>query len=499
MIQGTMSGVGKSLITAGLCRVFVRMGFRAAPFKSQNMALNSFITEEGLEMGRAQAVQAQAAGIQPSVRMNPILLKPTSDIGSQVIVNGEVVGTMTAQKYFVYKKSLIPQIREAYESLAAESDIIVIEGAGSPAEINLKKNDIVNMGMAELANAPVLLTGDIDRGGVFAQLVGTQILLTGAEQDRIKGFLINKFRGDRALLEPGLKMLFEKTGKPTLGVIPYLDVDLEDEDSLTDRFLNKNEGQSLPLKATVIKLPRISNFTDFLTLSNCSCIELNYAGKPSELAGADLIILPGTKNTMADLEWLRSSGMEKAVLSAYREGAVLFGICGGYQMLGEELSDPYHAEEGGTMQGMGLLPVRTVYAKKKTRSRMSGNILEIKGALRGLSGLPAEGYEIHMGDTKPCTEEKAYLTKIRDMRTGEIKTDGYSTDRVYGTYLHGFFDREEIVIKTAEILLQRKGLPAEHITVTPLHDHREKQFDKLADALQEGLEMDRILQIARLA
>ena len=305
MIQGTMSNVGKSIVTAGLCRIFKQDGYRVAPFKSQNMALNSYITKDGLEMGRAQAVQAEAAGVEPDVAMNPILLKPTNDIGSQVIVNGEVLGTMPAREYFKKKKSLIPEILKAYRKLENEYDIIVIEGAGSPAEINLKQRDIVNMGMAQMANAPVLLCADIDRGGVFASLYGTVALLEPEERARVKGLIVNNFRGDKTILDPGVAMLERMTGIPVVGVVPHLTVDLDDEDSLTERF--DCAGSRGLLDIAVIRLPRISNFTDFNALARLPEVSLRYVKHASQLGCPDAVILPGTKNTMEDLRWRRPS------------------------------------------------------------------------------------------------------------------------------------------------------------------------------------------------
>ena len=298
MIQGTMSNAGKSLLCAGLCRIFKQDGYKVAPFKSQNMALNSFITDKGLEMGRAQVVQAEAAGIEPEVSMNPILLKPTNDVGSQVIVNGEVLGNMSARDYFKYKKELIPDVMKAFHKLEENYDIIVIEGAGSPAEINLKENDIVNMGLAKMVDAPVLLVGDIDRGGVFAQLLGTLLLLEEDEKERVKGLIINKFRGDKTILDPGIEMLEEKGNVPVIGVTPYLHVEIEDEDSLTERFTSKKSGGLLDI--AVIRTPRISNFTDFMVLENIPEVSLRYVKNVSEFGTPDMIILPGTKNTMGD-------------------------------------------------------------------------------------------------------------------------------------------------------------------------------------------------------
>lgn len=376
MIQGTMSNAGKSLLAAGLCRIFKQDGYKVAPFKSQNMALNSFITEEGLEMGRAQVMQAEAAGITPSVKMNPILLKPTNDVGSQVIVNGEVLGTMSARDYFQYKKQLFPKVMEAYEELDKEYDIIVIEGAGSPAEINLKQEDIVNMGMAKKAHAPVLLVGDIDRGGVFAQLVGTISLLEEEEQNMVKGMIINKFRGDKTILDPGVAALEERTGIPVVGVAPYMDLEVEDEDSLTERF--SNSGEVGVIDIAVIRVPRISNFTDFNALEVIPGVSVRYVKHPAELKNPDMIILPGTKNTMEDLLWMRQNGLEASILKKAAEGKVIFGICGGYQMLGETLSDPERVEAGGEMKGMGLLPMDTVFQESKTRTRVQGTFPKVE-------------------------------------------------------------------------------------------------------------------------
>ena len=333
MVQGTMSGAGKSLLCAALCRIFAQDGYRVAPFKSQNMALNSFVTRNGAEMGRAQVVQAQAAGVEPDVRMNPILLKPSSDVGSQVIVNGKARGQMPAAAYFKMKRSLIPDILEAYNSLAAENDIIVIEGAGSPAEINLKADDIVNMGLAKLVDAPVLLAGDIDRGGVFAQLYGTVELLEADERARIRGLIINKFRGDVEILRPGLAMLEEKTQLPVLGVVPYLRVEIEDEDSLSDRLDTKAAVK--PLDIAILRLPHVSNFTDFIPLEQHPLLGVRYVQRTRQLGAPDLVILPGTKNTMDDLRWLRESGLEAAVLRLSAAGTPVLGVCGGSQMLGD--------------------------------------------------------------------------------------------------------------------------------------------------------------------
>ena len=492
MVQGTMSNAGKSLLAAGLCRIFKQDGYKVAPFKSQNMALNSFITEEGLEMGRAQVMQAEAAGIAPSVLMNPILLKPTNDVGSQVIVNGEVLGTMSARDYFRYKKKLVPDIMKAYETLAAENDIIVIEGAGSPAEINLKEEDIVNMGMAKMAKAPVLLVGDIDRGGVFAQLIGTVQLLEEEERDMVKGLIINKFRGDKTILEPGVKMLEEKSGISVVGVAPYMQIQVEDEDSLTERFdKNQEIGQ---IDIAVIRTPRISNFTDFNPFESIPGVSLRYVKTPGELGNPDLILLPGTKNTMGDLKWLRESGMEALILKEASRGTLIFGICGGYQMLGETLSDPYGVEEGGSMKGMGLLPIETVFTKEKTRTRVQGIIGTITGPYAGLSGAETEGYEIHMGETLLKEGAKSVLS-ITDTVTGQKKADGAYRDNVFGTYVHGVFDKEECAEALVRLIGEKKGLDVSSLTGVDFAAFKETQYDILADTLRKHLDMKKIYEI----
>ena len=492
MIQGTMSNAGKSLLAAGLCRIFRQDGYRVAPFKSQNMALNSFITEEGLEMGRAQVMQAEAAGIKPSVLMNPILLKPTNDVGSQVIVNGEVLGTMSAREYFKYKKQLIPKVMEAYHKLAEEYDIIVIEGAGSPAEINLKREDIVNMGMAKQAKAPVLLVGDIDRGGVFAQLVGTVWLLEEDEQKMIKGMIINKFRGDKTILEPGVAALEEKTKIPVVGVAPYMELEVDDEDSLTERFSGQQEVGLIDI--AVIRLPRISNFTDFNALEIIPGVSVRYVKSVQELKNPDMIILPGTKNTMEDLLWMRQNGMEAAVLKKAAEQKVIFGICGGYQMLGETLSDPQHVEAGGEMKGMGLLPVDTTFTASKTRTRVQGTFAGTDGILKNLEGTPLEGYEIHMGEST-LKEDARSFTEITDMVAGNSKSDGAYCGNVYGTYVHGVFDCEEVAKKIVGALGERKGIDVSEMTGMDLAAFKETQYDKLAQGLREHLDMKKIYEI----
>ena len=477
MIQGTMSNAGKSLLAAGLCRIFKQDGYRVAPFKSQNMALNSFITKNGAEMGRAQVVQAEAAGIEPDVRMNPILLKPTTDVGSQVIVNGQVQGNMRAMEYYRRKREFIPAVMEAYNSLAREYDIIVIEGAGSPAEINLKATDIVNMGLAELVDAPVLLVGDIDRGGVFAQLYGTIALLEPQEQQRIKGTIVNKFRGDRAILQPGIDILEKICGVPVAGVIPYTHVDIDDEDSLSTRF-HTGDGRK-DIDIAVVKLPRISNFTDVSPLERFESVSVRYIERPDQLHQPDMILLPGTKSTIADLLWLRQSGLEAAICQQAARGCIVFGICGGYQMLGASVRDPLGVEAAGVteIKGMGLLPMDTVFQGEKVQQQTSGVFGEIPGALHSLSGMKYTGYEIHMGRSQ---QQLAPLV---------------NQGNVYGSYIHGVFDGAGIAQAVIGDLAARKGIDPGTLTVFDPERYKQEQYDKLADAVRGGLDMDFVYKV----
>lgn len=476
MIQGTMSNAGKSLLATGLCRVLKQDGYRVAPFKSQNMALNSFITKDGGEMGRAQVVQAEAAGIEPDTRMNPILLKPTTDVGSQVIVNGRVQGNMPAMEYYRRKRDFIPAVMEAYESLSREYDVIVIEGAGSPAEINLQENDIVNMGLARMVDAPVLLVGDIDRGGVFAQLYGTVALQSEEDKKRIKGVVVNKFRGDRAILEPGLKMLEQLCGVPVAGVVPYLSVDIDDEDSLSERFGRGREPRLIDI--AVIRLPRISNFTDFSPFEHYANVSLRYVERVRDLRAPDMIVLPGTKSTIADLRWLRQSGLEAAIKKAASGGTLVFGVCGGYQMLGRRISDPEQVEAAGVTEidGMGLLPLETVFQGEKVQTQTNGVFSGVEGLLSALNGKRYAGYEIHMG---------------RSEARGALISAG----NVYGSYVHGIFDEQEVTDTILKALCEKKGASFKALGNFDLKAHKERQYDLLADAVRAGLDMKLIYRI----
>ena len=483
MIQGTMSNAGKSFLAAALCRIFHQDGYRTTPFKSQNMALNSYITQEGAEIGRAQAMQAQAAGIEPAAQMNPVLLKPTCDVGSQVIVNGVPIGDMSARDYYRRKKELVPQIRRAYDALAAEYEIIVIEGAGSPVELNLNDDDFVNMGMARLVDAPVLLVGDIDRGGVFAQLLGTLMLFEEEERARVKGLIVNQFRGDITLFDDGVKILEERGGVPVLGVVPHIRVDLEDEDSLSEKL--SAEGGGL-IDIAVIRFPRISNFTDFDVFRQYEGVSVRYVTDPHRLGRPDLILLPGTKSTIADLKWMRTGGLEIAVRRAAADGVPVFGICGGYQMLGGEISDPQGAEGGGVIEGLGLLSGRTVFEPEKRRTQTCGHFADPAGFFACLSGAAYEGYEIHMGVTH--TDGAPLLT------TGENLPSGESAGNVCGCYVHGIFDAPEVSEALVRALFERKGIPFSG-GIVDRKAYKEQQFDILADAVRGSLDMDLLYDI----
>ena len=473
MVQGTMSNAGKSLLCAALCRIFHQDGYRTAPFKSQNMALNSYITSEGLEMGRAQVVQAEAAGVEPSVLMNPILLKPTTDVGSQVIVNGEVLGNMRASEYFKYKKKLVPDILHAYDTLAEQNDIIVIEGAGSPAEINLKSEDIVNMGMAKMVGSPVLLVGDIDRGGVFAQLYGTIGLLEPDERRMVKATVINKFRGDVSILAPGLDMLRNLVKIPCAGVVPYMSLDIDDEDSLSERL---TAGQRKEIDIAVIHLPRISNFTDFSPFSRFSGVSLRYVRNLFELGSPDLIIIPGTKSTISDLKWMRQCGLEAEIKKQSSRGVPVFGICGGLQMLGKRISDPAGIEGGGEIDSMGLLDFTTVFSQEKTRSRTEGVFSGVEGMFSCLNGLRYSGYEIHMGQSDD---------------SGTVLQKG----NVYGSYVHGIFDEDGIAQSVVHALYERRGLSFDEDSEFDVRSYRESQYDQLAQKVRASLDMDLVYRI----
>ena len=514
MIQGTTSDAGKSTLVAGLCRVLMRHGVRVAPFKPQNMALNSAVTVDGGEIGRAQAVQAQACGLEPHSDMNPILLKPNSDVGTQVIVHGRAVGNMQARAYHDYKTIAMDAVLESYARLRAQYDVILVEGAGSPAEINLRDRDIANMGFAEAVDSPVLLIADIDRGGVFAHLVGTLALLSASEQARVVGFVINRFRGDQELLDPGLAWLTEYTSKPVVGVLPYLrGLHLEAEDALPrasglperDTHASLRIGRSrhprppLParpyllhpwsrasrdthasLRIAVPALPRISNHTDFDALRLHPQVDFHYIGPGEQIPPVDLIILPGSKSVRADLAWLRSHGWEQALQRHLRYGGKLLGVCGGFQMLGVCVYDPLGLEgPAGDSKGLGFLNVSTTLARDKQLHQVCGTLL--------LDNAPVTGYEIHHGVTHgPALQHP--LVQLSDSSDGAISDDG----RVIGTYLHGLFDSPP----ACAALLRWAGL--QQVVAFDYPRQREADIERLADAVEQHLDMRHIASLLGL-
>lgn len=498
MVQGTASDVGKSVLVAGLCRVFMQDGYRCAPFKSQNMALNSGITARGEEMGRAQIFQAEAAGIEPDVRMNPVLLKPTSDRQAQVVLMGKVACNMDAATYHQYKPQLQQQISEVYHSLASEYDVMVLEGAGSPAEINLRDRDIVNMGMAAIAGAPVLLVADIDRGGVFAAIYGTLALLQPEEKARVKGVIINKFRGDISLLQSGLEQIEALTGVPVLGVVPWLNIDLEDEDGVA--LQNGKYGPAAgghALDIAVIQLPHIANFTDFNALVAQPDVGLRYVSHPAALAGADLVILPGSKNTLGDLQWLQQSGLAAALQAQHQAGVPIIGICGGYQMLGKHIVD---GVESGVeqMAGLGLLDVETQFAPQKITTQVAAISQPVlPGLLSHCAEHALAGYEIHMGTTRLGSEAQPFARIA--LRNGQPDNtfDGAVNlaGNVLGSYIHGLFDSGPFCRALLNELRLRKGLAVYDGPLLDYADHKQRQFDILADTLRENIDMKRLYRI----
>lgn len=491
MVQGTASSVGKSIMVTALCRILKQDGWKVAPFKAQNMSLNSFVTRDGGEIGRAQVVQAEAAGVEPTVEMNPILLKPEADHRSQVVVRGKPLGGLSAKDYYSLQKQLWLVITESLERLSTQYDVILIEGAGSPAEVNLKDRDMVNMRVALHCRAPVLLVADIDRGGMFASLVGTLELLEPEERALIRAFVINKFRGDLSLLEPGLKWLEERTGVPVAGVVPYYhDIHVAEEDSISleERRAMKARSDYL-LDIAVIGLPHISNFDDFDPLEQEEGVRLRYVEPGDELADPDLIILPGTKSTMAALAYLKSTGLVQHIVDRAREGMPVIGICGGYQMLGRKLLDPGRVESADSeAEGLGLLPVTTTFFPVKSTHQIRGTVVIGRGLLQGASGLSLSGYEIHMGQTSGMETMAPFRIDERSRKAcqefdGCLSADG----NVLGTYLHGLFHNEALRRSILSQLAARKGVA---FCPTCQVLSKEQQYDRLADLVRGSLDME---------
>ena len=487
MILGTASTVGKSIITAAFCRIFKHEGYKTAPFKSQNMALNSYVTQDGLEMGRAQVVQAEAAGIVPIVEMNPILLKPTSDVGSQVILNGKVFKNMKAFDYFAYKNELKPVIMKAYEVLDKSFDVIVMEGAGSPAEINLRENDIVNMGMAEMVDAPVILVGDIDKGGVFAALYGTIMLLEPEERKRIKGYIINKFRGDVTILQSGLDLFYQKIPIPCLGVIPFMPLSIDDEDSVTTRFNQKGQGD---LRIGIIRLPYMTNFTDFTVFDMEADVSVAYI-QEENLEDFDLIVLPGSKNTLKDMAYIHNSGLARKIYSAHRQGTPIMGICGGYQMLGLSISDPFGVEtQDIIINGLGLLNAGTIMSLEKTTVQMNGRLEVPLEFVENLNDMAVKGYEIHMGTTELHEGTRPAILLEDGRWDGAVNETG----NVFGTYLHGIFDNNAFRNALLNTIRVKKGLLEQESVDYEMF--KETEYDRLAELVRSHVDLEKIKEIA---
>ena len=477
MFQGTSSHVGKSILTTALCRIFYREGRRVAPFKAQNMALNSFVTADGLEMGRAQVAQAAAANLAPRVEMNPVLLKPTGNATSQVIINGRAVGVMSAKEYHLgYSLKAFEAVKAALQKLSAEFDTIIIEGAGSPAEVNLKANDIVNMRVAKFLNAPVILVADIDRGGALASLVGTLELVDDDERDLVKGLVINKFRGDVNLLLPAVEFLEKKTSKPVLGIVPFIEkLGIDDEDSVSlDDKISSTDGE---IKIAVVRLNKLSNFTDFDSLAGETDVNLFYATNPAELDTADVIILPGSKNTSEDLLTLRENHFAEKILQRAKEGAAIVGICGGFQMLGEKIFDPLNTESNHSeLDGLKLLPIETTFNAEKFTRQVFITELNFTFLNQNISAKNLDGYEIHSGES--------------NLRGQKIISD----KNIFGTYIHGIFDNDDFRRKFLNAVRLNKNLPPLESTRN-VRAEKQKNYERLARIVRESLNMNLLRKI----
>lgn len=501
MYLGTGSDVGKSVLAAAYCRILRQDGFRVAPFKAQNMALNSFITPEGGEMGRAQVVQAEAAGVAPHVDMNPILLKPTCQMGSQVIVHGRPVGNYTASEYYQFKKELASVVRESYERLAGRYDIIVLEGAGSAVELNLKEHDLVNFSMAAMADARCVLVGDIDRGGIFAALLGSTLLMTPEERARMIGFMVNKLRGDPRLFESGIEIIESRSGLPVLGVIPHFDhIALQEEDSVAlrrrmERGARGREGGSARLSIGVVRLPFISNYTDFDCFEQEAGVDLVYFDGPRRVFDFDAIVLPGSKNTLEDLDHLKRTGLAEALVASVKSGSTVVGLCGGYQMLGRMVRDPHGVESGlRQVEGLGLLNMETEMFPDKITSQVEAEVLET-AAMDGLGSERVRGYEIHMGRSTPgAGAQPLFRITRRDGLTVDFEDGLSSADgRVWGTYIHGVFDSDPFRRSFLRVLQSRSG--KRNVPLSEGYSYaewKERQYELLAEHVRRHTDVRRI-------
>ena len=499
MMMGTSSHVGKSILATAMCRILYRKGRKVVPFKAQNMALNSYVTRDGDEMGRAQVAQAEAAGMEPMVDMNPVLLKPTGNAASQVIIMGKPVGNMSAREYHRgYSLKAFDAVKEALGRLDKEYDTIVIEGAGSPAEINLKANDIVNMRVAKYLQAPVLLIADIDRGGALASLVGTLELLDEEERALVKGLVINKFRGDVTLLTPAIDFLEEKTGKPVLGVVPHIDqmgIDDEDSVSLEEKQVAPTEGD---IRIAVIQTPKISNFTDFDALAHEKDVALYYVKSVEDLGEPDVIMLPGSKNTTEDMLYLRKSGLGEKILAHAKAGKAVIGICGGYQMLGEVIRDPQHTEsQNDEAAGLGLLGMETVFASEKLTSQVVAQCQDLHFMGQSISADNLQGYEIHMGHTAFTREADKHpftVCQRRGKACASQEGTANAAGNVFGTYIHGVFDNDVFRRSVLNAIRHSKGLEALANTRNVMAE-KQQAYEHLADVVENALDMEKLYQI----
>lgn len=493
MFLGTGSDVGKSIAVTAFCRIFRRMGYKVAPFKAQNMSNNSYVTIEGGEIGRAQAVQAEAAGILPSVHMNPILLKPSNELGSQIVLQGSVFESMEAKAYEAFKPRFRQAVMESWSRLENEYDLIVMEGAGSCCEMNLKERDLVNLAMVKAVKAPCVLVADIDRGGVFAQIIGTYNLMSRKERELVAGFLINKFRGDPALFASGIEYIENKTGKPVLGLVPWFNgIHIDQEDSVAiqdDRRKIRPTGRRT-VNIAVVRLPCVSNFTDMEVISREKDIVLNYLSRHEELSEEyDCLIIPGTKNVMEDAAWISRTGWKRTIKGFAKKGTVL-GICGGYQLMGKRISDPYGVESpAGSVNGIGLLPVQTVLERKKTVRKVSGKCI--------LNGRRVTGYEIHVGRSRSTCAKGCPWLNVMEQGTGETWEDGWALEggRIAGTYVHGIFDSPSFRVEFLNVLRRAKGI-GEKMHGAGMSS-RLRQYDRLADHFEKYCDVERIVSVVR--
>lgn len=485
MIIGTSSGAGKSITVTGICRMLKKDGYKVCPFKSQNMALNSFVTKDGKEMGRAQVVQALASEIEPYAYMNPILLKPTTDRKIQVIVNGISIGNMSGKEYGKEKVKLKKDIMESYNYIRENFDVSVIEGAGSPVEINIKEEDIANMKMAEMADAPVILVADIDRGGVFASIYGTIMLLSEEERKRVKGVIINKFRGDISILKSGLSEIEELTKVPIIGVMPYSNIDIEDEDSVTERFKSIKDNKGINIG--VIKLRHMSNFTDFDALKMVSDVNLKYITNVDELdESLDMIIIPGTKNTIEDLKELKINGIATEIIKLSRKGVITIGVCGGFQMMGQKITDPHGIESDiKEIPGLGIFDLETIMEKEKNTSQYYGTLIHTSGVLEGMDKTPITGYEIHQGVTVGEENSVTMDPRIVAVTKGE---------NIFGTYIHGIFDNEKVTRNILNLIRDKKGMEIKSAGQT-YDEYRMNELDKLEAIMRENIDTEKLYQI----